>query len=173
MTDISEVLFSLTCCKHITTFKSSAFLQHSPQHFRGTTRRGMYNLSHCQISIYCLLVGICMCKLLSTGFSLSELFFLVYYRSLKMLVQLNLLRSNCLHPKVSCATLDLNKCLQCMIHVQCILCVGTLLWNTFQLFYWRQPLCYMHTHLTITFRAKKNRKEWTRSSLINLELFNP
>lgn len=109
MTDISEVSFSLTCCKHITTFKSSAFLQHSPQHFRGTTRRGMYNLSHCQIFIYWLSVGICMCKLLSPGFSLSELFFLVYYRSLKMLVQLNLLRSNCLHPKVSCATLDLNK----------------------------------------------------------------
>lgn len=102
-----EVSFSLTCCKHITTFKSSAFLQHSPQHFRGTTRRGMYNLSPCQISMYCLSIGICMCKLLSWGFSLWVIF--LRYRSLKMLAQLNLLRSNCLHPKVSCAILDLNK----------------------------------------------------------------
>lgn len=122
MTDISEVSYSLTCCKHITTFKSSAFLQHSPQHFRGTTRRGMYNLCHCQISsIVCKLVFVCVnyCH----PVFLSLLFFSVYYRSLKMLVQLNLLRSNCLHPKVSCAILDLNKMFTmydtCTVYLMC------------------------------------------------------
>lgn len=132
-----KVSFSLTFCKHITTFKSSAFLQHSPQHFRGTARRGMYNLPPCQMSMYCLSIGIGVCKLLSSGFSLWVIFFCL----LQVLENVGAAKPF----KVKLFASKSKLCnfrseqnvypVQYMIHVQSILCVGTLLWNIFQLFY--------------------------------------